>query len=49
MPALAYVLGNFGDVNVFSRFDLHDAYLQLPLDEESKKYTVINISEGLFQ
>ena len=49
MPTLDYVLGNIGDAKVFSRIDLQNAYLQLPLDEESKKYTVINTSEGLFQ
>lgn len=47
MPTLDYVQGNIGDADLFSRFDLQNAYWQLPLDKKSKKYTVINISEGL--
>lgn len=33
----------------FSKLDLSQAYLQLMLDEESKKYTTINTQKGLFQ
>ena len=33
----------------FSKLDLSQAYQQLPLDEESKKYVVINTHRGLFQ
>ena len=33
----------------FSKLDLRHAYLQVPLDEESKKYTTINTQRGLFQ
>jgi hypothetical protein len=49
MPTIDYVLGNIGEARIFSRIDLQNAYLQLPLAEESKKYTVINTPEGLFQ
>lgn len=33
----------------FSKLDLKDAYLQCPLDEESRKCCVINTHKGLFQ
>ena len=35
--------------NCFSKLDLSQAYQQLPLDEESKNYVVINTHKGLFQ
>ena len=34
---------------IFSKLDLKNAYLQIPLDEASKKYTTINTPKGLFQ
>lgn len=37
---------NEGDL--YSTLDLSDAYNQIPLDEESKKPTVINTHRGLF-
>lgn len=33
----------------FSKLDLKDAYLQIPLDEQSKKVLVINTHRGLFE
>jgi len=33
----------------FSKLDLRDAYLQLPLDTPSKQYVAINTHRGLFQ
>ena len=33
----------------FTKIDLSQAYLQVPLDEESKKYVVINTHKGLFR
>ena len=33
----------------FSKLDLSHAYLQLVLDEESRKFTTINTQKGLFQ
>ena len=34
---------------IFSKLDLAHAYQQIPLDEASKKLTVINTQKGLFQ
>ena len=33
----------------FSKFDLQHAYLQLQLEEESRKYVTINIHRGLYK
>ena len=33
----------------FSKLDFQDAYLQLPLDTDSKQYVAINTHHGLFQ
>ena len=34
---------------VFTKLDLSQAYLQLPVDEDSKALLVINTLKGLFQ
>ena len=34
---------------LFTKLDLSQAYLQLPLDEDSRKYVVINTQKGLFR
>ena len=34
---------------VFSKLDMSQAYIQLPLDSKSKKYVVVNTHKGLFQ
>ena len=33
----------------FTKLDLSHAYLQLELEEESKKFTTVNTTKGLFQ
>nr|CAD2177516.1 unnamed protein product [Meloidogyne enterolobii] len=40
---------SFNGAKVFSRLDLRDAYLQMELDDESKKLCAINTHRGLFQ
>ena len=42
-------ISRINKAKIFSTIDLAQAFLQLPLDDDSKKYTVINTSEGLFQ
>ena len=34
---------------MFSKLDLSQAYLQLPVDEDSKDFLVINTPKGLFR
>jgi len=48
LPSIDDVISQVGNATIFSKIDLANAFLQLPLDEESKKYTTINTSEGLF-
>ena len=43
------VISQIGDAKIFSKIDLSQAFLQLPLSENSKEYTTINTSEGLFR
>ena len=49
LPTVDDVLGNIGTARVFSKIDLQNAYLQLPLDKTSRKYTTINTCQGLYQ
>ena len=37
LPSVEDVIARVGDTKVFSKIDLEIAYLQLPLDDESKK------------
>ena len=43
------VIAQVGDAKYFSKIDLSNAFLQIPLEEDSKKFTTINTSEGLFR
>lgn len=49
LPSIEDVLGRIGGSQIFSKIDLQNAYLQLPLDDASKQFTTINTSEGLYQ
>ena len=49
LPSVEDVIARVGDAKVFSKIDLESAYLQLPLDDESKVLTTVNTTEGLDQ
>ena len=49
LPRIEDLFASLSGGTIFSKLDLKHAYLQVPLDEESKKYTTINTSKGLFQ
>ena len=49
LPTVEEVLGSVANAKVFSKLDFQQAFLQLPLDENSKQYTTINTSEGLYR
>ena len=48
LPSIEEVIGQMGNAKIFSKLDLQNAYLQLPLSEESKLFTTINTSEGMY-
>ncbi|XP_077967758.1 uncharacterized protein LOC120345656 [Styela clava] len=48
LPKVDELLTKFAGGEKFSVIDLKEAYLQLPLAEESRKYTVVNTHKGLF-
>ena len=49
LPSIEDIIARVGDGKVFSKIDLESAYLELPLDDESKVLTSINTKEGLYQ
>ena len=49
LPRVEDLFAALGGGAVFSKIVLTSAYQQIPLDEESKKYTVINTHKGLFR
>nr|XP_039254335.1 uncharacterized protein K02A2.6-like [Styela clava] len=48
LPMVDELLTKFAGGEKFSVIDLKEAYLQIPLAEESQKYTVVNTHKGLF-
>lgn len=48
-PKVEDLFTSFAGGKLFSKIDLSQAYQQVPLDEESRKYVVINTSKGLFR
>nr|XP_039263176.1 uncharacterized protein K02A2.6-like [Styela clava] len=48
LPKVDELLTKFASGEKFSVIDLKEAYLQIPLAEESQKYTVVNTHKGLF-
>ena len=49
LPRVEDLFAKVSGGRIFSKLDLRHAYLQIELDEESKKFTTINIHKGLFQ
>ena len=49
LPRIEDLFASLSGGKVFSKLDMTQAYLQIPVDEESKKYTTLNTHKGLFQ
>ena len=49
MPTLEDILAKLPDMKLFCKLDLSTAYLQMTLDEESQKMTVLNTPRGLLK
>ena len=49
LPKVDELFATLAGGTVFSKLDLQHAYLQLPLEKNSKQYTTINTHRGLFQ
>ena len=49
IPRVEDLLATLAKGESFSKIDLSHAYQQLPLDEESRQYVVINTHKGLFR
>ena len=49
LPRVEDLFSSLSSGTLFYKLDLSHAYLQLQLDDSSKKYTTINTSRGLFQ
>ena len=49
IPKTKDLLATLGGGKKFTKLDMSQAYRQLKLDEDSKKYTTINTHKGLFQ
>ena len=43
------MIARVSNAAVFSKLDVSNVFLQLPLDEYSKQFTTINTTEGLFR
>ena len=49
LPRVEDFLVSLGRGKSFTKLDLALAYQQIPLDEEARKYMVINTHKGLYQ
>ena len=49
LPKIEELLSVVGRGKVFSKIDLKNAYLQIPVDEQSRECLVINTHKGLFK
>ena len=48
LPKIEDLFTSLSGGKFFSKMDLASAYLQIPLDEQSKEYTTINTHKGLY-
>ncbi len=48
LPRVEEIFSHLSGGEYFSKLDMSSAYLQLPLEEESKKLVAINTHKGLF-
>ena len=49
LPKIDDLLASLGPEKIFSKLDLAHAYQQVLLDEESRRYVVVNTHKGLYQ
>ena len=49
IPKVEDLFANLSGDRTFTKIDLSQAYQQIPLEEESQKYVVINTHKGLFK
>ena len=49
LPRREDLFASLSGGKVFSKLDITQAYLQIPVDEKSKNYTTLNTHKGLFQ
>ncbi len=49
IPKVEELFATLAGGKTFSKLDLQQAYLQLPMEENSKAYTTVNTNKGLFQ
>ena len=49
LPVIDDILDHLGKAKFFSAFDLSSGFHQIPMDDESKKYTAFSTPEGHFQ
>ena len=49
LPTIDDVIVKVGNAKYFSKIDLQTAFLQVPLDDESKEYTCLNTPFGIYR
>ena len=49
LPVIEEIFAKLSGGTLFTKLDLADAFLQLPLDDESKQYLTVNTPKGLFE
>ena len=49
IPRIEDIYATLSGGKIFSKIDLSNAYLQVPLHEDSRKFTTINTHKGLYQ